>query len=674
MRPFYVTTPIYYVNDVPHVGHAYTTVAADALARHARARGRETRFLTGTDEHGQKIEEGATERGLKPIELADQVVERFKATWRNLGIQYDDFIRTTEPRHAKVVTWLWQRLQAQDDIYLGEYEGWYCVACESFYTETQLDEGLVCPIHKRPVEKLKERSYFFRLAKYQDRLIEHIEKNPGFITPSSRRSEVLSFLRMDRLRDLSISRTSFRWGIPVPGDDAHIIYVWLDALTNYISALGAPDGNLYQKFWASPDAESVHLLGKDIVRFHAVIWPCTLLAAGLPLPKTVATHGWWTVRGQKISKSMPVTRVDPNMLAADLGADAVRYFLLREVPLGLDGDFSYEALLGRYKSDLGNDFGNLLNRSLGMAAKYVDAKVPDGQVDAELAKLADGAVDKADSDWNALQPSRALEATFSLIRAANEYIDRSEPWVLARSPEKAGQLASVCRTFLEACLVVGRLLAPVMPERAAALCRQLGFADGAAAASRWPARFGENLPAGQTLGKADPLFPRLDPDREAELLHKWVPAEPAAALANGTASAKREPAAEGGRAGGRGPDELGSGGREGKTLPSTIDYADFAKLDLRVAQVISAEPVPKADKLLKLQLDVGGEQRQVVAGIATAYAPDALVGKKVIFLSNLRPAKIRGVESQGMILAAGEETVVGLSAVDRDLPPGTKVR
>jgi methionyl-tRNA synthetase len=391
LASFYVTTPIYYVNDAPHLGHAYTTIAADALARFHRMRpGTDTRFLTGTDEHGLKIEQAAQARGLSPQALADEVVERFRATWKNHDVSNDDFIRTTQPRHKAVVAELWQKMAAAGDIYLGAYEGWYCVSCEAYYPEGQLEGDKLCPTHKTPATWLSEPTYFFRLERYQQRLLEHIELHPGFIQPEAYRNEVVSFVKSG-LRDLSVSRTTFQWGIPVPGDPAHVIYVWIDALTNYYSALAETESgeDRRKRHWRSDDGNQiVHLIGKDILKFHAVYWPCMLMSAGLPLPTTILSHGWWTVRGEKISKSMPATRVDPNQLAADLGADALRYFVLREVPLGLDGDFSYEALLTRYNSDLANDLGNLVARSLTMATKLTDGKVPAVDRDALLAHRA----------------------------------------------------------------------------------------------------------------------------------------------------------------------------------------------------------------------------------------------------------------------------------------------
>ena len=647
---FYITTPIYYVNDVPHLGHAYTTIVADALARFHRSRGDDTYFLTGTDEHGQKIQDAAAERGVKPLELADQVVERFKQTWAALDITHDDFIRTTEARHKEVVAEIWKRMEAAGDIYLDAYSGWYCVRCEQYYTEGQLDGGKKCPIHETEATWLEEPSYFFRMSKYGQRLLDHIAANPDFIRPATYRNEVVSFVESG-LRDLSVSRTSFDWGIPVPGDPAHVIFVWIDALSNYISALGPLDSEKTARYFPS----AIHLIGKDILRFHAVYWPCMLMSAGLPLPQSILAHGWWTVRGKKIAKSMPATRVDPVLLAGDISADALRYFLLREIPLGLDGDFSYESLIGRYNSELANDFGNLLNRATSMTARYFAGKVPgyaqvlaSGGVHAALAETAAQVGVEAAAAYESFEPSRALEAIWRLVREGNGFIDRNQPWKLAKDPERAGELEHVMRATLEALVAAARMVAPVMPAKARALLEAVGF-DGeraAALAARWPdpERFGIEL-EGLTLSRGEPLFPRIDDDRAAELINKWLPPE-------------ARPAAE----------------PEPESEDSLVSFDEFQRFDFRVAEVREAEPVPKAKKLLRLVVDLGGETRQVVAGIAEAYDPADLVGRKVIFLANLKPATIRGVRSEGMILAAGDKSILGLSALDRDVPVGTIVR
>ena len=650
MKSFYITTPIYYVNDVPHLGHAYTTIIADLTARYHRARGHETFFLTGSDEHGEKIERAAAARGKKPLKLADQVVQRFQQTWRSLDIRNDDFIRTTEARHAKVVANIWKRMADAGDIYLGEYDGLYCVGCEEYYTEGQLAEDGKCPVHQTKVEHRKQPSYFFAMSKYQDRLLQHFDDNPDFVRPKIRRNEIVSFIK-GGLRDLSISRTTFNWGIPVPGDDGHVIYVWVDALTNYISALGGfEDGaELYDKFWPA----SVHLIGKDILRFHAVYWPTMLMSAGLPLPKTILAHGWWTINGQKMSKSMRNT-VEPNMVAADIGRDALRYYLARETTLGSDGDFSHDGLIQRINAELANDLGNLLKRSLAMARKYCDDRVPAfaddldaEQVDSEFISLAVRVRDAAAGHYEDLAPNKALESIWELVRGGNKYIDTTAPYKMIKNPDLARRVEEVVANFLEALRWIALLVAPVMPDKATEIRRQLGLgtADQSGQLVQWPEQWGQ-LPAGLELNPGEALFPRIDDDQKELLLQKWT------------------------GVGG----EVKKVEEEKKKKDDLITFDEFMKLDLRVAKVLEAGRVEGTDKLLKLKVDIGTEERQVVAGVADAYAPEELIGRKVIFVANLKPAKIRGVKSEGMILAAGAKKVLALSALDRDVEPGTKVR
>ena len=506
-KRFCLTTPIYYVNDVPHIGHAYTTLACDVLARYQRARGAEVFFLTGTDEHGQKVEKAAQTRGETPLELADRVVKRFQSLWEKLNIDYTDFIRTSQERHKVAVQEIFRRIQARGDIYLGEYEDWYCTPCETFWTETQLMDGN-CPDCGRPTEKLKEASYFFRMSKYQAQLLAHIEANPDFIQPKSRRNEILSFIR-DGLRDLSISRTSFSWGIPVPGDERHVIYVWFDALTNYISALGFPaeeSGN-FAAYWPC----DVHVIGKDILRFHTVYWPTFLMAAGLPLPKKVFAHGWWTVEGQKMSKSL-ANVVEPNMLIDKYGVDAIRYFLLREVPFGLDGDFSHNSLVHRINSDLANDFGNLVSRSTAMLSKYFAGKLPvpgaATELDRALQERCAAVISQVDAHMAEMAFNRALQSIWEVVGAANKYIDDTTPWALAKDPGQQERLGTVMYNLLEAVRLLALLVSPFMPDTGARIRTLLGLDPDQALITGQDGWGG--LQPGTQITKAEPLFPRIE--------------------------------------------------------------------------------------------------------------------------------------------------------------------
>lgn len=505
MKPvFYVTTPIYYVNDVPHIGHAYTTVAADALARYKRLKGFDVFFLTGSDEHGQKVEKAAQAAGETPLELADRVVKRFQALWEKLGISNTDFIRTTQERHKQGVSHIFKQLMEQGDIYLGEYEDWYCTPCETFWTETQITDGK-CPDCNRPVERLKEESYFFKMSAYGERLMAHIEANPDFIQPRSKRNEIISFIK-EGLRDLSVSRTSFSWGIPVPGNERHIIYVWFDALTNYITALGYPDaGGNYGKYWPV----DVHLIGKDILRFHSVYWPTFLMAAGLPLPKKVYAHGWWTVEGQKMSKSLQNV-VEPNMLIDKYGVDVVRYFLLREVPFGLDGDFSHASLISRINSDLANDIGNLLSRSTAMLTKYFDGLLPApgelSELDGSLKARAEAMSVNVDGCMDELAFSKALQAIWDVVSAGNKYIDETTPWALAKDPANQEKLATVMYCLLETQRMIHSLVAPFMPETSRKALAVLGWNDLPVETDLvWG-----KLQPGTKIAKAEALFPRIE--------------------------------------------------------------------------------------------------------------------------------------------------------------------
>lgn len=663
MSRFYITTPIYYVNAAPHLGTFYTTVVADALARYHRAQGDDTFFLTGLDEHGQKIERIARERGMDPQAYTDGIAAQFIETWKRAGISNDDFIRTTSERHKKAAAEMWGRIEAAGDLYTADYDGMYCVGCEDWKSEDDvIVEGgeKVCPIHHRPVERVTETNYFFRLSRYADKLLALYDV-PGFVRPESRRNEVASFVR-GGLKDISVSRMkkSVTWGIPVPGDPAHVIYVWMDALTNYLTVLGGPEavsrpGNA-QDTWRG----AYHLIAKDILRFHAVYWPAMLMSAGLPMPAGIFCHGYLTVKGQKISKSMPATRVDPAQIADDLGVEPLRYFVLREYTLGGDGDFTYEALLQRYESDLGNDLGNLLNRTVSMAHRFqagrVDAYQPtDADASEEVVKIGRSWVTRtAGAHWQEFAPAQALETAWKLIREANRYIDAKKPWELGKDPARvqgAGSLAAVLAICCESLRITARLVAPAMPATARKILQQLGRPEQEA--DSWPTD-GEFAWPGGTVGAAEPLFPRFDAEKKAALIAKWLPDSVTSAAA--TTPPSPTPAA----------------GPTGPAAP--IDKADFDRIDLRAAKVLTCERVPKTEKLLKLTLDLGTEQRTVISGIAGAYTPETLVGRTVIYLSNLKPAKIRGVISQGMILAAGETTVLALSTLDTEVPPGTPVR
>jgi methionyl-tRNA synthetase len=652
MSRFYITTPIYYVNAVPHLGTFYSTVVDDALARYQRARyGKENVFfLTGLDEHGQKIERIAREKGMEPQAYCDQIATKFQDTWKRVGISNDDFIRTTEARHEAAVAEMWKRLEAAGDIYPAEYDGMYCVGCESAKTEDDVDLAngqKVCKIHGTPIENVKEKNYFFRLSKYAPKLLDWYDQTPSPVQPESRRNEVRSFVQSG-LRDLSVSRLkkSVGWGIPVPGDPEHTIFVWIDALTNYLTALGGPDAVARDSgkgaFWKAAN----HLVGKDILRHHAVYWPAMLWSAGLPAPRQVFSHGFLTVKGQKISKSINTTKIDPNAIADELGVDPLRYFVLREYTLGADGDFTYEALFQRYESDLGNDLGNLLNRTISMAHKFVGGKVEGCNPYQEQIDPIKRVIENA---WEGFSPAEALHQTWSIVREGNRYIDEQKPWTLAKKPEDSPALHGVLGRLLETLRWAALLVAPAMPGAAREILRQLGRAQDE---GTWPDKWG--WPGG-TLTEPKPVFPRIEPERQAALIDRWtaVPGALPGATAEAPPAAGAKPVAAPG---------------------GDIAYDDFQKLDLRVAKVTAAERVPKADKLLKLTLDVGGDPRTVVSGIAPAYTPEEMVGKTVVYLANLAPRKIRGVLSQGMILAAGGDEVLALSGVDRDVPPGTPVR
>lgn len=622
--PFYVTTPIYYCNDEPHIGHSYTTVICDTLARYHRLMGDPTRFLTGTDEHGQKVDQAAAKAGKTPKAFVDEVSQTFSRLWTDMGMSHDRCIRTTDEDHHRVVAELWRRMQAHGDIYLGDYEDWYCVPCETYWTEKQLLEGECCPNPwcKRKVEKRKEQSYFFKLSAYTQPLLDFYKAHPDFVLPATRMNEVTSFVSQG-LNDLSISRTSFRWGIPVPGDDRHVVYVWVDALANYLTGTGfLTNPEQFDTFWP----HAVHLIGKDILRFHAVFWPAFLMSAGLPLPQHVVAHGFWTVDGQKMSKSLGNV-VRPREMMDTYGLDAFRYFLLREVSLGPDGDFSRTALVNRVNAELANDVGNLLSRSVAMAEKYLGGVLPavtDGT--SPLAQVCLAAEARYHAGFAALQPQAALEAALEIAGRANKYIDECAPWALAKQPEKHDELAALMYDLCESLRRLALLLTPFIPGKTGAMLEQLGQDIDPA---RHTLGTWGGLPAGTHVRKGPALFPRIE-EKPVETAPKPaetpVPAAPAPAAP--VAPAPEAP--------------------EGVAL---IEYDDFAKLTLRTGTVLAAEKVEGADKLLKLRVDTGSE-RTIVAGIAKHYTAEEMVGKTIIVLVNLKPRKLRGIVSEGMLLAA----------------------
>ena len=655
MTPFYITTPIYYINARPHIGHAYTTMLADAIARSRRLLGEEVFFLTGTDEHGQKVERAAQKAGRPTQAFADEIADSFRQMCRDLHISNDDFIRTTESRHHRAAQEIWRRVQANGDIYKGDYEGWYCAVDELFVPETQLVDGK-CPTCGSRVERLKEESYYFRLSRYQQPLLDFYAAHPEFLQPAFRLNEVRAFVEAG-LQDLSISRTSFQWGIPVPDDPKHVMYVWFDALTNYLTVLGFGEGDESRvaRFWPVV----THMVGKEIIRQHALYWPAFLMSAGLTPPKRVVAHGWWLMGGAKMSKSVGnVVRYQDYVDV--FGVDALRYFVMREMPLGGDANFSDEGILTRFNADLANDLGNVVSRTTTMIHRYCEGVVPPASGadarDAQLAADSARTIEVVVQEFGRFQITVALQQAWELIRAVNKYIVEREPWTLAKKAEQRAVLESTLYHSADALRIIAALIDPVMPDAAARIRSMLGVAQ-----ERWTALKPGTLAAGTRLGAVEPLFPRIEKTlEELRAMSTDTPTPPPAAPPADGAIAPPAPVAAAAPA---------------SVADDRITIDDFMKVELRTAKVLEAEAVPKSKKLLKLRVDVGTEQRTVLAGIAEAYQPEQLVGKTIAIVFNLKPAKLMGIESNGMVLAASSEGgTPTLVTFDDRVQPGWRVR
>ncbi len=631
-KTFYVTTPIYYINSDPHIGSAYTTIVADSVARYKRMMGYDTFFLTGTDEHGQHVLRAAQKANRDVKDFADELAGRFIKLWKELGISNDAFVRTTDNYHVKTVQNFFQKMYDKGDIYLGKYEGWYCVNCETFWTEKDIDENKLCPICHRPLEHVEEENYFFRLSKYTEPLLKHFKEHPNFVEPAFRRNEMLKILE-DGLEDISVSRTSFDWGIPIPFDPKHVVYVWFDALINYVSAIGyGRNDKTFNKYWPA----DVHFIGKEINRFHSLIWPAMLMSVGLPLPKKVFAHGWLTVNGEKISKSKG-NAVDPRVLVDAYGIDAVKYYLLRDIQFGNDGDFSEDNLITRINADLANDLGNLVHRTLSMISQNFEvlpAPTGDGEYDDKLKSLTEKTINEYFEYMDGFKFTQALESVWKLIRFGNKYIDLTEPWLLARDVSKKDRLATVLYNLSDVIRNVAIMLSPILTETGDEIMKKMNQAFKGVESLGWH----KTVP-NVKISVGEPLFPRIDVKGWKKVIRM---------------------------------------NEEKKTEFQTaqkpqVTIEDFAKLDLRVAKILSAERVPKSEKLIKLELDLGSEKRQIVAGIGKVYMPDSLIGKEIIIIFNLKPAKLMGIESNGMLLAAKDSEKLRILTIDGQVEPGAKI-